>query len=143
MLSRSAKLASIILQIFLLSACSNDQHSQSQNIPKSLIIDDQGQLIATNLDKLQPTDTDSLICGSLQDPAQLPYVSYGDSSGYNACVSRCLTFVVRQICPQLPAGRNIFYSKPEILNKLLTDCEANTNRFVNQSIECPHINCKR
>jgi hypothetical protein len=138
MLSLFAKLVSISI-LFLISTC---LHSEPYSNSQAQIVGDDGQLIAANLSMLLPSDTDKAICSALKDPSKLPYISYGDSNGFNACISRCLTYIVRQICPQLPAGKNYLAMKPELFEKLLTTCNADINRFVTSATQCPYVKCK-
>ena len=139
MLSLSAKLISLIFIIYFLSACS---HSESYKNSKAQIVDDDGQIIVANLNMLQPTDTDNAICSSLHEPSRLPYISYGDSNGFNACISRCLTYELMQVCPQLPHGKNILATKPAALNQMLESCRSSINRFVTQGTQCSFVKCK-
>jgi hypothetical protein len=140
MLSLSNKLICIISLIYFLSACS---HSESYSNSQAKIVDDDGQLIVDSLNMLLPTDTDNAICSSLQDPSKLPYISYGNANGFNACISRCLTYVLLQVCPQLPAGKNILATQPKILNDMLAKCNDDINSFVTREIQCPHVNCRQ
>jgi hypothetical protein len=138
MRSLFGKLVSIFF-LYLFSTC---VHCESYSNSQSQLVDDDGQLIAANLGMLLPSDTDKAICSSLQDPSKLSYISYGDTNGFNACISRCLTYEVRQVCPQLPAGKNFLATKPELFNKMLKSCDAVINRFVKKETQCPFVKCK-
>jgi hypothetical protein len=138
MLSLFGKLVSISI-IFLFSTCI---HSESYSNSQAQIVDNDGQIIAGNLNMLMPSDTDIAICSSLKSPSKLPYISYGDANGFNACISRCLTFVVMQICPQLPVGKSLLATKPELFDKMLASCNEDINSFVTRGIQCPYVKCK-
>jgi hypothetical protein len=125
--------------IYLFSTC---LHSEPYSNSQAQIVDDNGQLIEANLGMLLPSDTDKAICSALKDPANLSYLSYGDSNGFNACISRCLTFELRQICPQLPPGKSYLATKPGLLNQLVTSCHSSINRFVTNGTECPFVKCR-
>jgi hypothetical protein len=89
------------------------------------------------------TSTDDEICASLpQAPSTLPFISYSTQKGFDECVSRCMTNVLMQVCPQLPDKSTIFATQPEVKQQMLDGCIQNIKGFVTHNTRCPYLNCE-
>jgi hypothetical protein len=86
---------------------------------------------------------DAAVCAGLpEDPSTLSFISYSTQEGFDACVSRCMTSVMRQVCRQLPEKSNIFSKRPEVKQQMLADCIQNIKHFVDHNTRCPYLNCE-
>lgn len=72
----------------------------------------------------------------------LAYVSYSTSSGFDECVSRCITSVLIQVCPQLPPDAHDTVTQPDFKKQVTQDCIDNINHFVHDHIRCPYLKCE-
>lgn len=86
---------------------------------------------------------DATICAELpKDPATLPFISYNTQEGFDECVSRCMTSVMRQVCRQLPSQSNFFSTRPEIKQQMLAGCTQNIKGFITNHTRCPYLHCE-
>lgn len=86
---------------------------------------------------------DAAVCAGLApDPATLPFISYSTSEGFDACVSRCMTSVMSQVCRQLPEHSNVYATHPEMKEQMLAGCHQNIKNFVANNTRCPYLNCE-
>ena len=100
-------------------------------------------LIAFYYASKPPPTGDAAVCADLpKDPSTLPFISYSTQEGFDECVSRCMTSVMRQVCPQLPSKSNLFATRPDIKEKMLAGCTQNIQNFVTHNTRCPHLNCE-
>ncbi|CAM2940515.1 Uncharacterised protein [Legionella steigerwaltii] len=86
---------------------------------------------------------DATICAELPtDPATLPFISYNTQEGFDECVSRCMTSVMKQVCRQLPHQSNFFSTHPELKQQMLDGCTQNIKHFVTNNTRCPYLHCE-
>jgi hypothetical protein len=132
----------VILIIFICFPAKSCLHSgPPYTNDKGQIVDENGVIVIPHLTYLMSSDSDTAICRTLLDPAQLPMQSYNTQNGFDACVARCLTFTTRQVCSQFPRNSHFLATKPQLLQKMLHSCQDNINSFVERGITCKFLNC--
>lgn len=90
-----------------------------------------------------PPGSDAAICAALpKDPSTLPFISYSTKAGFDECVARCMTSVMKQVCAQFPENSNFFTTRPEIKEQMLAGCTQNINGFITNRTRCPYLNCE-